>query len=1148
TVRVWDLNDPGTAPTIISHGAEVNDLAFTEIGGASALVIGSGDGTVRVVLVRGLAATAGTGPNGAGAREIDPARSGGATAPAGQLLGAPEERALSEAFRETERETERPADAPVLSDGFAYRSLWSAWEGTAEARWQDLPAILQQSALSDDGRLLEETAAAWRAALTAVPVGDPRRAAISSNLGVILLRQFDRIGDSRLLEEAVAVEREAAATTPAEDPYRARVLSNLGIALQRLFENTGDIGLLEQATEAGRAAVADVSADDPDRAKVVASLAIALQRLFERTGDIGLLEQAAAAGRAAAEAFPASSPGRAAMLSNLGVTMLQWFERTGDIRRLEEAVTAGRAAAAGVTAGNADRARILLNLAIATEYLFRDTGQAGLLDQAEDLSRAAVVASAGDGPGHAAYLSGLSRALRVRFENNGDARTLAEAVAVGREAVRAVPDGHPARAGYLSGLGRAVRELGERASDRGLLAEAVRLSRDAVAAVPEGHLARAGYLSGLELALRALYRSTGDIALLAEAVAAGREAIAATPAGHASRAGYLSSLGLAEYEVYRRTGDPGTLAEAVQLSREAVAATRREHPDWGLLSSNLGLVLSAAAESSGDEGTQEDADACYLEAAQSMTATAATRVDAYRRVAARATSLGRHEQALDALEAAVRLAAALAPRGSDDPNRGNRLKLLAGLPGEAAAAAVSAGRPRRALELLEQARALVTGPVTPGASDLARLRSARPELARRLDELCDLLTGLDRGSARSAPDLGQARHTAWEEWASLTNQIRTTEGFADFAEAMAGADLAALAREGPVAFVYTSAYRCDALVLTPSPEEPVRVVTLPGLTEERAASQARRLADAVRGEGGQATRVMVTAQEDIQGVLTWLWEVIAEPVLTAVGVTDAPVTDGPWPRMWWCPDGILALLPLHAAGYPDDRADDVLGPGARSVPDRVISSYIASSGHLADARAALPVTGRESVLIIAVPDPPAVSAMPAVDAEARDLVRIVPGAHLLPRPIRSSVLSALPAYEVMHFAGALRTDSADPAASSLTLYDYQTEPLTAADIAALRLPGGLAYLSAGSAGDEGIRLDEAFAQTGYQHLISYLWSVDDRTAHRLAIDFYLGLTRNSTQPPELASAAAALHQAVRRLRSRYPSAPTRWAAIIHTGP
>ena len=47
-LRIWDLNAPEAAPTVIAHGAEITDLAFTEINGDSAIIVGSSDGTVRI--------------------------------------------------------------------------------------------------------------------------------------------------------------------------------------------------------------------------------------------------------------------------------------------------------------------------------------------------------------------------------------------------------------------------------------------------------------------------------------------------------------------------------------------------------------------------------------------------------------------------------------------------------------------------------------------------------------------------------------------------------------------------------------------------------------------------------------------------------------------------------------------------------------------------------------------------------------------------------------------------------------------------------------------------------------------------------------------------------------------------------------------
>ncbi|CAM5605549.1 CHAT domain-containing protein [Streptomyces canarius] len=48
-----------------------------------------------------------------------------------------------------------------------------------------------------------------------------------------------------------------------------------------------------------------------------------------------------------------------------------------------------------------------------------------------------------------------------------------------------------------------------------------------------------------------------------------------------------------------------------------------------------------------------------------------------------------------------------------------------------------------------------------------------------------------------------------------------------------------------------------------------------------------------------------------------------------------------WPRLWSCAAGVIATLPLHAAGYRDP--DDVEpGHAAETVMDRAVSSYTAT--------------------------------------------------------------------------------------------------------------------------------------------------------------------------------------------------------------
>ncbi|MEY9860041.1 CHAT domain-containing protein [Catenulispora sp. GAS73] len=296
------------------------------------------------------------------------------------------------------------------------------------------------------------------------------------------------------------------------------------------------------------------------------------------------------------------------------------------------------------------------------------------------------------------------------------------------------------------------------------------------------------------------------------------------------------------------------------------------------------------------------------------------------------------------------------------------------------------------------------------------------------------------------------------------------------------------------------------------------------------------------------------AQQEILAVLAWLWDTVADPVLTHLGYTTSPGVGEQWPRLWWCPVGPLAFLPLHAAGHHAE--DPPAGPtGARTVLDRVISSYTTTVRALGHARTRLlePAPATPTVLLVPVADTPG-ALLPGVIDEAAAISELVPDAELLTRPTRDTVLQALPNHRIAHFACHGYGDWSDPARSHLVLNDCATAPLTIADISALNLTASLAYLSACDTNvtasrliDESLHITSAFQLAGYQHVIGTLWSINDRSAAQLATDFYDYLTDHGTTPPQTDRSAHALHYAVRRERSRYPHSPTLWAASIHTG-
>jgi CHAT domain-containing protein len=262
--------------------------------------------------------------------------------------------------------------------------------------------------------------------------------------------------------------------------------------------------------------------------------------------------------------------------------------------------------------------------------------------------------------------------------------------------------------------------------------------------------------------------------------------------------------------------------------------------------------------------------------------------------------------------------------------------------------------------------------------------------------------------------------------------------------------------------------------------------------------------------------------------------------------------------VWWVPGGLLGLLPIHAAGY--HREEPSPDAERRTVMDRVVSSYtptIRALRHARERRTAQSASMRS--LIVAMPTTPGAAPLSNVVAEAANLHSRLPHPELLMEggagePTLASVLEHLTRCSIAHFACHGHSDPADPSLSRLLLHD-RAEPLTVASLAPVSLDHAeLAYLSACETAlnsvtgllDEAIHLTSAFQMAGFPHVIGTLWEVNDAIAVRISDAFYTGLDDESGAL-DIASAAAALHQAVRSERDTLFRTPSLWAAYMHAG-
>ncbi|GAA4878819.1 CHAT domain-containing protein [Actinomycetospora straminea] len=435
---------------------------------------------------------------------------------------------------------------------------------------------------------------------------------------------------------------------------------------------------------------------------------------------------------------------------------------------------------------------------------------------------------------------------------------------------------------------------------------------------------------------------------------------------------------------------------------------------------------------------------------------------------------------------------------------------------------------------------------------------------------------VDPAGANNAADRRAALSREWDE---LVEEVRGKDGFADFLRAPEPEQLRPAKGTGPIVVINVSRWECDALVVE---HEGVTPVPLPALGLESATERANHYltvlqraeaaeaahAEAATGTGrGAAARVLAAAQaveeayDEVDAMLTdlqaWMWDTIADPVLTTLGLTMTPErSTAQWLRLWWCPTGPLTLLPLHSAGHHADAAEGRADP--RTVLDRVVSSYTPTVRALLDARRPRvepedpEITDGRLLLV----DASKVSGQAELDgtAEREALVAAFGPDHCTllegPAATASAVARELERHRWVHFVCHGDQDLADPSQGALLLHGSR---LTVEALSQSRSGGEFAGLSACKTAvggvdllDEAITLAAALHYTGYRHVVATTWSADSATTSTVFAELYAAIAGD--RRVRSAEAAAALHVIVRARRAATPQWPHLWTPFTHTGP
>ncbi|MFJ6810943.1 CHAT domain-containing protein [Streptomyces anulatus] len=962
----------------------------------------------------------------------------------------------------------------------------------------------------------------------AATAGGSERLEILTRLARVHRMRYERNADPADLDAAVGLGQETARSKPPPPPKVLRgALTELATALHLRYQSTHQPPDLDAAIEAGREAVSRTP-EAEGQSWELSNLGTALQSRYALCGRREDIDEAVRWNTAAVALLATGDTNRAATLTMLGTALLAQSEHTGNPETLDTAIRRCREAAAVSTEG-IERALVLSNLGVAHRERYHLLGHAEDLNAAIAALEESLTASADNTshPERKQIQSMLGITLKLRYIESSDPADLDRAVEHLRYGAEGTPAGHPDLAGRLYAYGRGLLARHMVAKDRADLDTAVRVCEKAVGLLPAEHRHLGSFLGGHGLALRTRYEVVGEQADLDDAIIVLDRSQRATPKNHPGRAGALTTFASACFARYKKHAQSDDLRHATQAWEEATDAATSPAHERMIAAHQWGTALA-------DTGTD-------------------------------------WAQAARALGKAVALLPLAAWHGLEQSRQQGLLTKWSRLTGEAAACAINAGNVPQALEFLEQGRSIMWGHALNRRADLTALRERYPKKAQRLDEL---RAELDRGTSDTfavillprtdaATESAGFHGWAWErrvqaarKWDALLHEVRRLPGFETFLLPPTSADLLPGGEHGPVVLINVSRYRCDAVAVTP---DGIRHVPLPALDADKAVQQTVRYLNAM----WQLVQAKLPEQGDRKGlvhtvrvVLAELWETVTRPVLASLDLLRTAQDE--WPRIWWCPTGPLALLPLHATGQHSAPNGSSIDTEPTAVLDAVVSSYTPNLRTLIAGRRPSAVDTEHRLLVVALPEPPAyasrLGSLPGARTEVALLTARLPDRStplINEQATHAEVAERLADHAFIHFACHGAQDLFDPFKNRLLLYDA---PLSVSDLARHTAPRAeLAFLSAcqtaiGGANqpDEAIHLAAGLQFIGYRHVIATLWSIADRPAPEVADQIWKTLTPGGEFQPDLA--AVAVHQAVRALRRRRPAAPHVWAPYIHLGP
>jgi len=966
----------------------------------------------------------------------------------------------------------------------------------------------------------------------------------------------------------------------------ALMRSHVAMLLSAMSNLKFDINYLDEAREQAEIAASVPLVNGSVRSRILQNLGIILGRRYRRlqSKDVEQLKRAI---WATEEALKSAAPEQdvSGIHQDLGCSMSLLFDVSGDALHLERAIRESQRSIEKTVIDPelfADRSSILATNLIERFLCFGawDDADAALKVLQEAVQRLPV----GSTRRHKLQTDFLEFSS-ARYKRSNRLSDLDSGIATAEEATRHPSSSWRSNLRLYHELGSAYTSRFARSSDPRDSSKAISYCEMAIEVTPMDDPTHCELLMALSNIYYRMYINTKQSEHLKVAIAIAERSLRAGQTETTLLNAAHKHLRLYLLDKSRYLNSLDTAASHANAALDVTIGTHNQHRAQILISSGLIYQCKAdeikygVAQNSKDRSTALN---LFVNCYSLLEAPLMLRVTAARRASHILYSLSRYEEAWEFLSKAIQWIPLLFPGHLSSSDQQNIVSQLSGLASEACACAIACGKVGDALEALEQGRGILIASSHRALDELEKLEREQPDLFRKYSLRRSALIHQDASGdsdgnhASIMSSFPTLPHNVFEKAKSdmdeVIEEIRQVPGFEQFLLPMNCSDMQSLIETGTVVVLNATRLRNDAILVTKDSLRSIQLQNpeaLPGLMELLPTAMGKTINDAAHGN--LKTKLDRRKENSVlSGMLAWLWQHIAEPVMAALDLTKEAMTKDPTQcRVFWMATGSYARLPIHAAGL-------YVGKCLDSVPKRAVSSYIASFRMLRYARSR---SGRldsrsdnNSALLLSMARPKNVKSNLYLKNAPRLKKKIIAAASNLKwttikRPSGELLLSNLSDYSWLHVACHAVTDQKDPSNSHLLLQGGSRvvslekptpDLLTVRRITNKRTQIGLlAFLTACSTADtrveslidEGLSIGNAFQIAGFPHVIGSMWPAVERIAEEYAEAFYGFLASwkgSETSRDDLIACAA--NFATMNLMKEYLKEPFLWAGYIHLGP